>query len=94
MLLLSPILPKEDKMTDLTEVRKADSLCVTGGLWDMKLQKKLVTINTYEQRVLVAVLNRFRTELIEEDKSTDDIDNLMLKVIDAPNKRMLRREGL
>lgn len=81
-------------MTDLTKRMIPDNLAITGGLRDMRLKKKLVTINTYEQRVLVAVLNRFRTELIEEDKSTDDIDNLMLKVIDAPNKRMLRREGL
>lgn len=81
-------------MTDLTKRTIPDNLAITGGLRDMRLKKKMVTIDTYEQRVLVAVLNRFRTELIEEDKATDDIDSLLLKVIDAPNKSIRRREAV
>lgn len=50
----------------------------------MKEKQVFVRLTNYEQRFLVAVLNQFRNSLIDEDKATDDADDLLIKIIDAP----------
>ena len=47
----------------------------------MRDEKRVVTLNNYEQRLLVRGLA----------KPTEDLDGLLLKVIDAPTKREKRR---
>lgn len=50
----------------------------------MKEKQVFVRLSNYEQRFLVAVLNEFRNSLIDEDKATDDADDLLIKIIDSP----------
>lgn len=45
--------------------------------------KVLVTLDSFEQRLLVGALTDFRNELLREEKPTEDVDGLLLKVIDA-----------
>ena len=45
--------------------------------------KVLVTLDSFEQRLLVGTLTDFRNELLREEKPTEDVDGLILKVIDA-----------
>lgn len=45
--------------------------------------KIVVTLDSFEQRLLVGALTDFRNELLREEKPTEDVDGLLLKVIDA-----------
>ena len=45
--------------------------------------KVVVTLDSFEQRLLVGALTDFRNELIREERPTEDVDVLLLKVIDA-----------
>ena len=43
----------------------------------------VVTLDSFEQRLLVSALTDFRNELLREEKPTEDVDGMILKVIDA-----------
>lgn len=45
--------------------------------------KVVMTLDSFEQRLLVSALTDFRNELIREERPTEDVDVLLLKVIDA-----------
>ena len=57
-------------------------------------ETRVVRLNHYEHRVMVAVLNAFRNEMIQDEKSTDDVDDLLLKVIDAPLSQGRKKDDL
>ncbi len=42
---------------------------------------------------MVKGLNDFRNDLIQGDKPTEDIDELLLKVIKAPTKKEKRKQA-
>ena len=50
-------------------------------------EKVVVTLDSFEQRLLVSALTDFRNDLIREEHSTEDVDALLLKVIDAAPQR-------
>ena len=54
-------------------------------------EKVVVTLDDFEQRLMINGLADFRNDLIREDKPTDDVDDLILKVIDAPTKKEKRK---
>lgn len=54
-------------------------------------EKRVVMLDDFEQRLMVNGLTDFRNDLLREDKPTEDVDDLILKVIDAPMKREKRR---
>ena len=45
--------------------------------------KVLVTLDSFEQRLMVSALTDFRNDLIRVERPTEDVDGLLLKVIDA-----------
>ena len=49
-----------------------------------KEEKRVLTLNKYEHGVVVNALNEMRNDLICEDRSTDIVDEVLLKTIDAP----------
>ena len=57
----------------------------------MRNEKRVVTLNGFEQRLMVRGLTDFRNDAIRDGKPTEDVDGLILKVIDAPTKREKRR---
>ena len=57
----------------------------------MRDEKRVVTLNGFEQRLMVAGLTDFRNDALRDGKPTEDLDDLILKVIDAPPKRQKRR---
>lgn len=57
----------------------------------MAEEKKVLTLNEFEQRLMVSGLMDFRNDLLKDDKPTEDINDLILKVIDAPTKKEKRR---
>ena len=57
----------------------------------MAEEKVVVTMEDYEQRLAVKGLMEFRTDLLEEDMPTEDLDGLILKIIDAPTRKEKRK---
>ena len=57
----------------------------------MAEEKKVLTMDEFEQRLMVSGLMDFRNDLLKDDKPTEDINDLILKVIDAPTKKEKRR---
>lgn len=54
-------------------------------------EKKVLTLDEFEQRLMVSGLMDFRNDLLRDEKPTEDINELILKVIDAPTKKEKRR---
>ena len=54
-------------------------------------EKKVITLDDFEQRLMVSGLMDFRNDLLKEEKPTEDINDLILKVIDAPTKKEKRK---
>ena len=56
-----------------------------------KEEKRVLTLDRYEHGVVVNALNELRNDLLEEQRSTDIVDEVLLKAIDAPTKKEKRR---
>ena len=54
-------------------------------------EKKVLTLVEAGQGPGVSGLMDFRNDLLKDDKPTEDINDLILKVIDAPTKKEKRR---
>lgn len=53
----------------------------------MKEERFYLSIDEYEQGVLLRSLNDKKTDLIKQKKSTDAVDELIIKVGNAPTKK-------
>ena len=53
-----------------------------------KQEKRVLTLDSYEHGVVVNALNEMRNDLLEEERPTDIVDEVLLKVIDAPAKKI------
>ena len=50
--------------------------------------KTVVLLDQYERNILINALNEFRNNLLQEQRSTDAVDELMIKIHDARQKRL------
>ena len=57
-----------------------------------RTEKRVLTLDRYEHRVVINALNEMRNDLLEEERPTDIVDEVLLKVIDAPTKKEKRRD--
>jgi hypothetical protein len=57
----------------------------------MKEEERVLTLDDYEYGMVVNALNEMRNDLIKEKRPTDAVDELLLKTIDAPTKKQMRR---
>ena len=57
-----------------------------------KEEKRVLTLDKYEPGVVVNALNEMRNDLLEEQRSTDIVDEVLLKAIDAPTKKVKCRD--
>jgi hypothetical protein len=57
----------------------------------MAEEKRVVELSDFEHRLLVNGLAGFRNDLIREDKPTEDVNDLLIKVIVAPKKKRFGR---
>ncbi len=53
----------------------------------MKEERFYLSIDEYEQGVLLRVLNDKKSDLIKQGKATDAVDELIVKVGKAPTKK-------
>ena len=53
--------------------------------------KHKVTLDDFEHRLLVGCVNVARTMYLEQNKPTEDVDNLLVKIIKSPSKKVSLR---
>ena len=58
----------------------------------MREEKRILTLDKYEYGVVINALNDSRNDLIEGDRPTDAVDDVLLKAIDAPIKKGKRKD--
>ena len=59
----------------------------------MAEEKRVVELTNFEYRLMVGGLASFRNDLIRKEKPTENVNELLLKVIDAPKKKRFGRSG-
>lgn len=59
----------------------------------MRSRKRVIALDDFEHTLLINDFNEFRNMLLEEEKPTEDVDELLLKIIDAPLEKDKRRSG-
>jgi len=53
------------------------------------MQKKYhLYLDDYERRIVVNCLNEMRTKLLSEGRYSDPVDEILLKIVDAPTKKL------
>ena len=50
--------------------------------------KHKVTLDDFEHRLLVGCVNAARTMYLEQKKPTEDVDDLLVKIIKSPSKKV------
>ena len=58
----------------------------------MAQEKRILELDKYEYGVVFSTLNDKRNELLKEQRPTDAVDDVLLKVIDAPAKKRRWRD--
>jgi len=53
-------------------------------------KKRKIILSEFDHRLLVALLVDYRNKLLEESRSTEDVNELLLKIIDAAKYRWWR----
>lgn len=56
-------------------------------------EKIVLVLDRYDHNTLLNTLNEKRNNLIKQNKPTDAIDDVFLKVIDAPSKKFFKKKG-
>nr|WP_217936452.1 hypothetical protein [Enterocloster clostridioformis] len=56
-----------------------------------KEEKRILALDQYEHGVVINALNEMRNDLLEEQRPTDIVDEVLLKTIDAPVKKVRSR---
>ena len=57
-------------------------------------ERVTLTLDSFEQRLMVNGLVEFKNILRRQDKPLEDVEDLILKVIKAPPSKCRRRDGL
>lgn len=57
-----------------------------------KEEKHILALDKYEHGVVINSLNEMRNDLLEEQRSTDIVDEVLLKTIDAPIQKVRVRD--
>ena len=49
---------------------------------------RLIEVDDFDHRLLVNSIMEFRNKVIQEGVPTEDVDDLLLRIIDAPVKKL------
>lgn len=52
-------------------------------------KKYLIDLDDYEWRIVINALNDLRTSLIREGRYTDAVDDVLIKIIEAKQRKFL-----
>ena len=50
-------------------------------------EQRIIIFNKYEYGLIINALNEVRTKLIQENKSTEVVNELLIKLLNTPVKR-------
>lgn len=53
----------------------------------MREKKYYIAIDEYERRIIINSLNNLRNKLIADGRYTDAVDDILVKVVNAPIKK-------
>ena len=53
-----------------------------------RTEKRVLLLDEYQHGVVIHALNDMRNDLIEENRPTDIVDEVLIKTIDAPSKKV------
>lgn len=53
----------------------------------MRNLKYYIAIDEYERRIIISSLNNLRNKLIADGRYTDAVDDILVKVVNAPIKK-------
>ena len=53
----------------------------------MRNQKYYIAIDESERRIILNALNELRNKLLAQDRYTDAVDEVLIKVVNAPIKK-------
>lgn len=59
----------------------------------IKLPKRHIVLDDFEWRALVKGIIEYRKQVIDEDGCVEVINELLMKIIDAPTKKIKVMEG-
>lgn len=59
----------------------------------IKQPKRRICLDDFEWRALVKGINEYRKQVIDEDGCVEVVNELLLKIIDAPTKKIKIMEG-
>lgn len=60
-------------------------------MWE---RKRLVKLSEAEQGIVIRCLNDKRTALLQEEKDTNAVDDILLKIMDAPIVKCRSERGI
>lgn len=55
-------------------------------------EKRVIEVDEYQQRLIINSLNDQRNRLVELDRPTDFVDEVLLLTMDAPIRKQKKRE--
>ena len=55
-------------------------------------ERRVIEVDDYQHRVMMEALADRRNDFIAENKPTEDVSDLLLKVIDDPTKKSKKRD--
>ena len=58
----------------------------------MKEERRVLELDNYDHGMVITALNDKRNVMLKEKKPTDIVDDVLLKVIDAPSKKVRVRD--
>jgi len=58
----------------------------------MREEKRVLELDKSEEGVIITALNEMRNDRIEKQKSTDIVDELLLKIFEAPSRKVRMRD--
>lgn len=58
----------------------------------MKEEQRIIGLDAYEEGAVITALNDMRNKEISKQESTDFVDELMLKIMHAPQKKVKVRD--
>lgn len=58
----------------------------------MKDNIKTIDFDKYEIGIIINALNQMRNYLIDQEKDSSPVDELLLKIIDTPEKKLFFRK--
>ena len=58
----------------------------------VRTEKRVVTLDEFQHNLLINGMNEFRNNLLNAKQPTEDVDDLLLKLLDAPTRREKKRD--